>query len=311
MTEAELGLLLIHPAVTTEPELLAKALEEAAASGVQIADQFLITKINDKSVAVEDEKYDVIYYLTPEKRDAIKFPATLIPVLADALKPNGKLYGLPDTYKLDALINGFTTASEGRYHWVKSAVPQDTATAVPLKARANGGGAAKKLPSFKRASSPVQVAQQDNDNVLEDEYDDDNVNTSGKAKFFADLHNPPAELIEEEELVADSRDPTGITMITCGKTKTRRKKACKDCTCGMKEQEEQEVDQVRKNQDAVVKFSEDELTEIDFTIEGKKVGGCNSCSLGDAFRCSGCPYLGLPAFKPGQKINIGSILDDI
>lgn len=304
MTDAELGLVLIHPAVTTEPELLAKALDEAATSGVQIADQFLITKINDKSVVLENEKYDVIYYLTPEKSEAVKFPVTLIPVLADALKPSGKLYGLSDTYKLDALMNGFTTASEGRYHWVKGAVPSGTAAAVPLKARANGG-AAKKLPSFKRAPKPAQVAQQDNDNDY-----DDSVNTSDKAKFFTDLH-APAELIEEEDLVADSRDPAGITMITCGKTKTRRKKACKDCTCGMKEQEEQEIDQIRSNQESVVKFSEDELTEIDFTIEGKKVGGCNSCSLGDAFRCSGCPYLGLPAFKPGQKINIASILDDV
>lgn len=308
MTGTELGLLLIHPAVTTEPQMLTQAVEDAAASGVQIADQFLINKLNDGSVVVDNEKYDVIYYLTPEKNDSIKFPVSLIPLLADALKPQGKLYGLPDTYKIDALINGFTIVSEGQYHWLKSPVSQEKTTVVPLKAKTNGGQAKRKLPSFKRAAKPLKVVQQDDD--VEDE-DRDKINTSAKAKFFADLHNEPTELIEEEDLVVDTNDPTRITMITCGKTKTRRKKACKDCSCGLKELEEQEIDQVRSKQATVVKFGEDELTEIDFTIEGKKVGGCNSCSLGDAFRCSGCPYLGLPAFTPGQKVGIGSILDDL
>ena len=54
-------------------------------------------------------------------------------------------------------------------------------------------------------------------------------------------------------------------------------------------------------------------------IEAEKAGivlaevpksGCGSCAKGDAFRCAGCPFLGKPAFEPGQEKLILSMGDD-
>ncbi len=43
---------------------------------------------------------------------------------------------------------------------------------------------------------------------------------------------------------------------------------------------------------------------IESINEGKPVSGCGKCFLGDSFRCGSCPYKGLPAFKPGDKLKL-------
>lgn len=37
---------------------------------------------------------------------------------------------------------------------------------------------------------------------------------------------------------------------------------------------------------------------------GKVQSDCGKCYLGDAFRCASCPFAGLPAFEPGDKVRL-------
>lgn len=91
--------------------------------------------------------------------------------------------------------------------------------------------------------------------------------------------------------------------------------ACQDCTCGLAERIAAEDASKRADADAklqalqkpkAVTLGLDDLTEVDFTVEGK-TGSCGNCALGDAFRCDGCPYIGMPSWKPGEQVRLDNL----
>lgn len=101
--------------------------------------------------------------------------------------------------------------------------------------------------------------------------------------------------IDEDSLLLDE-DKAKQNTEACGDgnsaSKTTKKRACKNCTCGLAEKEATSG-------------------KVDTNMASKS--SCGNCSLGDAFRCAGCPYRGLPAFKPGDKITLPNdfLADDI
>jgi len=123
---------------------------------------------------------------------------------------------------------------------------------------------ASRLLSFAKPAAPVKTAPKADVWTLEDIEDD-------TVELMDD-----SELLNEEDLVKP--DPASLRV--CGTTGKR--KACKDCSCGLKEELEDGKEPTKK----------------DFT------SSCGSCFLGDAFRCGSCPYLGMPAFNPGDKITL-------
>jgi len=92
--------------------------------------------------------------------------------------------------------------------------------------------------------------------------------------------------IDEDELLGEVPQPVGKGKSDCSSAP----KACANCSCGRKELEEKVGAAEAKKR----------------LEQGKERSACGSCYLGDAFRCETCPYKGLPAFKPGTKVELSS-----
>ena len=112
------------------------------------------------------------------------------------------------------------------------------------------------------------------------------------ARLIDGAGEPVDNVISEESLIR------GEDLVTpsagCGPSSNinnpemKKKRACKNCSCGLAE----ELASASASADG---------TKIIETSDNVK-SSCGNCGLGDAFRCGGCPYRGLPAFKPGEKI---------
>ena len=100
------------------------------------------------------------------------------------------------------------------------------------------------------------------------------------------------DMIDEDVLLSEGNDllapPPAMGERTAGDDCSGRE-PCDNCTCGRGEKQ---------------KENSSEPKEV-------KSSACGKCGLGDAFRCASCPYLGKPAFKPGEEHLVLELNDDL
>lgn len=356
-------LLLLHPTVVTDEHLVETTKQDVfskyGGQDKNTITQQIIDRVATGAIKLAEDSYDLIIYKNPNENNR-HIPAQTIGLLAKYLKFDGKIMGdLPQDQALDVLMEGLLVDEKDVNCWSK---PKPVASvSIPLKKKSGAGSTKlsafkklsdtpKKLPGFKKVASPQanSVGLTDTSASNTDE-ENDEANSmkrklaETKLTYFSDSDEEDNTDVEDDDIINENdlineSDKLGIDLIIPKKCELpngkKRRKACKDCTCGLKELEEAEDSQQRSLQDTIlgkmaqlatleaieieerlkkqnaVKFSSEDLAEIDFTVEGK-TGGCGSCALGDAFRCDGCPFLGLPPFKPGEVVTIDSFGEDI
>lgn len=113
-----------------------------------------------------------------------------------------------------------------------------------------------------------------------------------KASLWSFTTNADVKLIDESSLLTEEDLATRPTATKgdAGCNPKKVKKACKNCSCGLRELEllnESGLPGSIKTQPAKP------VTDGKLGVSGGGItSSCGSCYLGDAFRCSGCPYLG-------------------
>jgi len=98
-----------------------------------------------------------------------------------------------------------------------------------------------------------------------------------------------ADLIDEDELLAEEDLAKKEANMDCGEGTEGKRKACKNCSCGLRE--------LLENEDANAE------------APPPAKSNCGNCALGDAYRCAGCPHRGKPAFVEGSEVKLADAME--
>jgi anamorsin len=229
-----------------------------------------------------------------------RFP-TLLGQIQDGLMPTGTLHILnlaSSLFNLPAELTlaGFDVLSsvpeEGSIVAQKSAQGQ----AFSLKDRSTRGNSVADSAGTTAATFALPLRRRPVD-----------PERKASKKALWTLNSPSTPTIDAETLLtaADRERPVPTCEPFVKSAAPRRKKACKNCTCGLAEIEAEEektqkivvVDGADNGATSEVPKNEKDKLLMAAAAAPKATSSCGSCYLGDAFRCSSCPYLGVFFFS--------------
>jgi len=265
------------------------------------ADLHMLDRLAAGLVTLPPATYDLVLVLTDADGSRHAEAAALLTGrdiwarLAPAIKAGGTLRSEDGSLKTgapearEAVLAGLVAGAEG---FTKPEYAEEEVVPLRFGLKKKAAPAAELAPVVQNtAPSGVGFVVDFSDDLdLDAEEDDD-------ALIDEDT------LLTEEDLRRPIPQPP-----ECQPQPGKKRRACKDCTCGLAERLEAEDKVRREKADKdinALKLKSSDLNdmELDLTVKGK-TGSCNSCYLGDAFRCADCPYIGLPAFKPGEEVKI-------
>ncbi|KAI0307256.1 cytokine-induced anti-apoptosis inhibitor 1, Fe-S biogenesis-domain-containing protein [Multifurca ochricompacta] len=266
----------------------------------------MLDRLLDQAAVLAPEFYASIHItLSPADHQTLQPRLSgLLSQLLEALSPLGTLHVLHLTIPNSTNLSSNLTLAG--FH-VLTVIPNDGTIIAQKPSLPAGASFSLKTKTKAADSSSVALSRR----------------SIAAKKAIWDLTAPRGETVDAESLLTDGdrARPAACEPVKVGGI--RRRKACKGCTCGLAEEEEAELqsgltkvvllDGSEDGGASEVALSEKEKERLSKAakVAPKATSSCGNCFLGDAFRCASCPYMGLPAFNPGEKVEIDLGMDEI
>jgi hypothetical protein len=260
----------------------------------------LITIQKNLGAALQTFKENSFQKIIVEPSTLSELNQTSLHSLYSVLKPGGLLQiqpptqqsNSPDSFKDLFTIAGFKQEAGDNGQNLVLSKPSWAGKGVATLKKKNNTNAA---PA--NGTSTVKIGVED-ETVLKNSTQNNASSDAKKANPFAAFSNQAVnnkQTIDEENLL---KDETGYNKLGNDESCSTKPKACANCSCGRAELE--------------AAAEAGEPVDLAKNVEtGKVTSSCGNCYLGDAFRCGSCPYKGLPAFKPGDKVKLDLTKDGI
>lgn len=283
---AKRTLLLSPPSLSSHQAKLTNVLQMHDRSKTDLQ---MLDRLAAGLVSLPESTYEVIMILSDadntRRESSSLITRDMLSLLVKAMKPGGELHSQNRTFgqtdgaeKNEAILAGLTyDASRG---FVKP--DYSGQESVPLRfgkkksvAQAAGGVTNGADGSISLPLSNKRKTEDSTPTIPAGVGFDDGTNNEAE-------QNSDDELIDEDELMAGEDLSRPINVPAECAPKAKRRRACKDCTCGLAARLEAEDKEKREEADKnlnTLKLQSDDLAEVDFTVQGK-VGSCGNCSLG-------------------------------
>lgn len=310
---AKRSLLLAPPSIAAHEERLRDVFNSFDRANTDLQ---MLDRLSAGFVSLPAATYDLVLVLSDARDNNTESPLTTTPLLSrsifatlvPAMKTRGRLEFQDGTSESKEAILAGLVAKNGGFE-----KQEEEEVVIPLRFGKKKGTQPQPQPISQSQQQPPKLVDLndfgagDDDELIDEDAllgEEDLKRRPQARKSRIPRHGPFSFFMH----IA-----TRVRLLTCSPPSTatncqpqKRRRPCKDCTCGLAAQFEAEEKQRRAQADVgleAIKLDSSDLNELDFTVKGK-TGSCNNCSLGDAFRCSTCPFIGLPAFKPGEEVRI-------